>query len=136
LRAFLAAASGGDAKGLVELLAEDAVMISDGGADGVIDAGGFRNLPRPLRGAARIAAFVTTATRRNGGALRVEERSLNGRPAVVFFRGERPFAALLLAVADGKIRRVFFHADASRLRYLGEAPVEPGRPDAAHKSPE
>ena len=119
LRAFLAAARAGDAAALVELLADDAMMISDGGADGVTDAGGFRNLPRPLRGSARIAAFVTSAARRNGGGLRAEERHLNGRPAVVFFRGEQPFAAVLLAVAGGKIRRVFFHADASRLRYLG-----------------
>jgi hypothetical protein len=36
----------------------------------------------------------------------------------VFFRGEQPFAALLLAVADGKIQRVFFHADATRLRFV------------------
>jgi hypothetical protein len=98
-------------------LAEDAVMVSDGGEGGAaID--GFRNLPRPLVGRARIAAFVATATRRSGRRLRGEERQLNGRPAVVFFRGEAPFAALLLAVADGLIQRVFFHADPERLRYL------------------
>jgi RNA polymerase sigma-70 factor (ECF subfamily) len=124
LRAFLAAARAGDAAALLELLASDAVMVSDGGPDGVADAGGFRNLPRPLHGSVRIAAFVTSATRRNGGALRAEERTLNGRPAVVFFRGEQPFAALLVAVADGKIRRVFFHADTSRLRYLGDGATE------------
>jgi RNA polymerase sigma-70 factor (ECF subfamily) len=117
LHAFLAAASAGDAAALVELLADDAMMVSDGGSDGV-GIGGVRNLPRPLHGAARIATFVTRATRR-GGMLRVEERELNGRPAVVFFRDEQPFAALLIAVADGRIRRVFFHADTSRLRYLG-----------------
>lgn len=127
LRAFLAAAIAGNPTTLVGLLAEDAVMVSDGGADGVRDAGGFRNLPRPLRGPARIAAFITSATRRNGGALRVEERQLNGRPAVLFFRGDEPFAALLLAVADGKIRRVFFHADTSRLRYLGRPPSDDAR---------
>jgi hypothetical protein len=49
---------------------------------------------------------------------RLEERRLNGQPAIVLFRGEKPFAALLLAVADGKIRRVFFHADAERLDHL------------------
>ena len=121
LRAFLAAAGAGDTSVLVELLAEDAVMISDGGEGGAA-IGGFRNLPRPLVGRARIAAFVATATRRNGGWLRAEERQLNGRPAVVFFRDEAPFAALLLAVADGLIQRVFFHADAEKLRYLVGGP--------------
>ena len=118
LHAFLAAATAGDAHALVELLADDAIMISDGGAEGV-ETGGFRNLPRPLHGAARIASFVVMATQRNGAALRVEERSLNGQPAVVFFRGEEPFGALLVAVAEGQIHRIFFHADVARLRYLG-----------------
>jgi hypothetical protein len=30
-----------------------------------------------------------------------------------------PFAAILLGVTDGRIHRVFFHADVERLRYLG-----------------
>jgi RNA polymerase sigma-70 factor (ECF subfamily) len=120
LRAFLAAASAGDAAAVVELLADDAMLVSDGGSAGAT-LGGFRNLTRPLHGSARIAAFVTNAARRGGGggALRQEERVLNGRPAVVFFRGEQLFGALLLAVSDGKIRRVFFQADPARLRYLG-----------------
>lgn len=118
LHAFLTAATAGDAHALVELLADDAVLISDGGAAGVT-TGGFRNLPHPLHGAARIASFVVMATQRSGGALRMEERWLNGQPAVVFFRGEEPFGALLVAVAEGRIHRVFFHADAARLRYLG-----------------
>jgi RNA polymerase sigma-70 factor (ECF subfamily) len=118
LRAFLAAASAGDVSQLVGLLADDAVMISDGGPDGVT-TGGFRNLPRPLHGAARVAGFVAAASSRSGGGLRLEERLLNGRPAVVFWRGDAPFAALLLAVANGKVHRVFFHADAARLRHVG-----------------
>jgi RNA polymerase sigma-70 factor, ECF subfamily len=118
LRTFLAAAAAGDVKALVGLLAEDAVMISDGGPNGV-SAGGFRNLPRPLHGATRIAEFVAAATARNGGGLRVEERQLNGRPAIVFWRGDGPFAALLVAAAGGKIHRIFFHADTTRLRYVG-----------------
>jgi len=118
LQAFVTAASAGDIRALVELLADDAIMISDGGPEGRI-VGGQRNLPRPLRGAARIAAFVAAASTRSPGDLQVEEHELNGQPAIVFWRGERPFAALLLAVADGKIRRVFFHADLDRLRHLG-----------------
>jgi RNA polymerase sigma-70 factor (ECF subfamily) len=127
VHAFLQAAGAGDSRELVRLLADDAIMVSDGGAEGVSD-GRLRNLPRPLHGSARIAAFVAMATRRNGGALRPEERHLNGRPGIVFYRGEQPFAALQIAVADGKIRRVFFHADAARLRFLG---MPAGEGDAA-----
>ncbi|XYH95899.1 sigma-70 family RNA polymerase sigma factor [Sorangium sp. So ce1128] len=119
LRAFLSAASAGDTRALVELLADDAIMISDGGAEGRV-VGRQRNLPRPLHGAARIAAFVAaSAAAARDSELHIEEHQLNGQPAVVFWAGERPFAALLLAVADGKIQRVFFHADLTRLRRVG-----------------
>jgi hypothetical protein len=38
---------------------------------------------------------------------------------MVLYREGAPFAAILLGVADGRIHRVFFHADVARLRYLG-----------------
>jgi RNA polymerase sigma-70 factor (ECF subfamily) len=120
LDAFFHAASAGDVAGLVDLLAADAVMITDGGPEGRVFRG-LRNLRRPLAGAERIAAFVVAATRR--AVLDVEHRDLNGQPALVFYSDGRPFAAVLVAVGDGKIQRVFFHADLSRLRYLGH-----GRP--------
>lgn len=125
LQAFLAASSAGDTRALVALLADDATMITDGGAEGRVSRG-QRNLPQPLHGAARIAAFVVAATARTIGELQIEEHELNGQPAIVFWSGERPFAALLLAVADGKIQRVFFHADLDRLRYLGRRSATPG----------
>src|SRR5687768_14518173 len=57
LNAFLNAATAGDVPTLVELLAEDAIMITDGGVDGRT-VEGTRNLLRPLHGARRIAAFI------------------------------------------------------------------------------
>ena len=44
---------------------------------------------------------------------------LDGQPALVFYQENQPFAALLLAIANDRIHRVFFHADLERLRYLG-----------------
>jgi len=116
LHAFMAAANSGDASALVALLADDAIMISDGGVAGR-ETGGLRNLRRPLVGAARIAAFVVAATARSRD-LQIDERELNAQPAVVFWRGREPFAALLLAVERGRITRVFFHADRERLGHL------------------
>jgi len=116
LEAFLRAASAGDVAGLVDLLAADARAHHGRRSEGRA-VGRFRNLRRPLEGAGNIAAFVAATSR--GAALDVEQRELNGQPAVVFWRDDRPFAAILLAVADGKIQRVFVHADLNRLRYLG-----------------
>jgi len=117
LGAFMQAASSGDTGALAALLAEDAVLITDGGRDGR-RVGGLRNLPAPLRGADRIAAFIVAATARANAAASV--RDLNGQAALVI-RGEdgAPVAALLLGVADGRIHRVFFHADRTRLGALG-----------------
>ena len=116
LSAFTQAASAGDLQALVAMLAEDAVLITDGGPEGRRVAG-IRNLQAPLKGAARIAAFISATARSSD--LEAEVHELNGQPALVFYDNDGPFAALLLAVADDRIHRVFFHADLGRLRYLG-----------------
>jgi len=116
LDGFLASVSSGDVAGLIELLAHDAEIVTDGGSSGR-SVGQRRNLAQPLHGAARVAAFVVAAARNI--ELEVERRELNGRPGLVFYRGQAPFAALQLAVADGKVQQVFFHADLARLGHLG-----------------
>ena len=83
LMAFTKAARAGDVEGLVNLLAEDAVMITDGGPEGRrVD--GRRSLPVPLKGGAKIAAFVAASSRR-GGHYPIAIHELNGQPAVVFY---------------------------------------------------
>ncbi|MFT3926903.1 MAG: sigma-70 family RNA polymerase sigma factor [Myxococcales bacterium] len=123
LRSFMDAATLGDTRALVEMLADNAVMITDGGEQGRT-TNGVRNLPRPLEGAERIAAFVAHTTAKTAASLQIEDHELNGQPGVVFKQAGQPFAALLLEVDGGKIQRVYFHADLSRLRHLGE----PGLP--------
>jgi RNA polymerase sigma-70 factor, ECF subfamily len=117
LDAFVRAAIAGDVDAMVSVLASDAVMITDGGEHGT-NARGVRNLPEPLHGADRIAAFVVSVTRRNEGAFQPELRELNGQPALVLHVQDGPFAAMLLGVADGKVQRVFFQADPERLKRL------------------
>jgi RNA polymerase sigma-70 factor (ECF subfamily) len=91
-------------------------MITDGGAEGR-RVRGIR-LRAPLQGARRIASFVAATA--GSVDLESEVHELNGQPALVFYEGGAPFAALLLAVAeDNRIHRVFFHADLRRLRWLG-----------------
>jgi hypothetical protein len=60
--AFTQAASAGDLDALVAMLAEDAVLVTDGGAEGR-RAAGIRNLQAPLQGARRIAAFISATAR-------------------------------------------------------------------------
>jgi RNA polymerase sigma-70 factor (ECF subfamily) len=116
LTAFTQAARDGEMDALIAMLAEDAVMVTDGGPEGRRE-GRFHNLAKPLQGARRIAAFVFATAQSND--LAGEIHQLNGQPALVFYDGETPFAALLLGVAEGRIQRVFFHADVARLRHVG-----------------
>lgn len=119
LTAFAQAAFEGNIEALLGILAEDAVMITDGGPGGR-SVGGIRNLQAPLRGARRIAAFVSATARSQD--LQTGLRDLNGQPALVFFDHGSPFAVMSLGVADGRIHRVYFHADLDRLGHIG-APV-------------
>src|SRR5262249_32393383 len=99
LAAFTQAATTGDLDALVAMLADDAVMVTDGGPGGG-RVGGIRNLQAPLQGARKIAAFVAATARSSD--LEAEIHELNGQPAIVFYDEETPFAALLLAAADAR----------------------------------
>jgi RNA polymerase sigma-70 factor, ECF subfamily len=116
LAAFSQAARQGEMEALLGMLAEDAVMVTDGGTEGR-RVGAFRNLPKPLRGARQIAAFVSATAQSND--LTAEIHELNGQPGLVFYDGDVPFAALLLGIAGDRIHRVFFHSDLARLSHLG-----------------
>ena len=123
LAAFIAAAGAGRVDDLTALLAEDVELIADGGPDGAY-FGRVRNLPGPVVGAHKVAAFVAAATPQGAVESSVRECELNGQPAVVVLRDGRPYAAILIAVADGAIRQVFIHADPRRLERV--QPFDPG----------
>jgi RNA polymerase sigma-70 factor (ECF subfamily) len=117
LRAFLAASRDGNVDAIAALLADDAVLIADGGSAGVtID--GVRNLPRPVSGARRVAAAIV-ALSRHGAALERREWTVNSQPALVAFLNGLPVFVVLLAVKRGQIGSVFIHADPARLSHIG-----------------
>lgn len=119
LRAFVTATRDGDLDALAEVLAEDAVLVADAGPGGS-HFGRVRNLPGPLRGGTRIAAFVAAAMERGPGDLTMQERELNGGPALLVLRGGSPYAVFSVAVADDEIERIYLHADTHRLKHLAE----------------
>jgi RNA polymerase sigma-70 factor, ECF subfamily len=118
LMAFVGAANGGAQEPLLELLAEDAVLIADAGP-GDVRYGRIRNVGRPIVGRTKIAALMKAAARQEIPPAEFQERMLNGEPAAVGFRNGRAVVAILVSVADGKIRHVFLQADPERLQHLG-----------------
>jgi RNA polymerase sigma-70 factor (ECF subfamily) len=122
LLAFVRAVGDGDPSVLRDILAEDAVLVVDPGP-AEARFGKLRNIGRPVVGLRRIVALIQ-AFRSQEGAARFEyvERTLNGEPAVVAFLDGRPFTAVLVSVADGKVRHVFLQTDPERLRHLTARP--------------
>lgn len=118
LHAFLSASRDGNVKAIAQLLASDAMLIADGGPTGVT-IGGVRNLPRPVRGAHKVAAVVASLSRRAPVNLERRECTLNGQPALVAFLDGQPAFTILLGVANDHIRRVFICADPERLAHVG-----------------
>jgi RNA polymerase sigma-70 factor, ECF subfamily len=119
LTAFVQATTGGDQEALLDMLAEDAVLVADAGP-GVVRYRGIRNIGRPVVGRRKVAAVLGIVGRQSAGPeLAFHERMLNGQPAAVIFQGGRPVTAILVSVADGKVRHVFLHVDAARLGHVG-----------------
>lgn len=97
--AFFAAAAGGDLQGLMDLLAPDVVLLSDGG--GKVSAA-----LRPITGADKVARFLL-GIRPEGGYADAEWRPVNGVPSVVVRIGGHIDAVATGVVVDGKVSRLY-----------------------------
>jgi RNA polymerase sigma-70 factor (ECF subfamily) len=112
---FVAAARLGDVEGLLAMLAPDAVLVSDGGAD-------RRAARRPIVGRERVAALLRTVGPRVLVAGPIERRELNGEPGfVVCDPNDRVSVAVILEVAAGQITRVNWVSNPAKLRWTGTA---------------
>jgi len=120
LRAFIAASRDGNAEQMIRLLAEDATLVIDAGPTGK-RVGRIRSVGKPVQGAKRIAGLLSAVARAGGMGASVRECTLNGQPAIVALRVDgTPIAAVLISVADGRIRHIFVQLDEHRLGHLGE----------------
>jgi len=80
LRGFAAAVDSGDIAAMKSLLADDAVLIGDGG--GIVTS-----FPKPLRGGWRIAKLMFAGFRRYGAAQRLELAPINGEWGLLRYVG-------------------------------------------------
>ena len=111
---FFTAATGGDINTLMQLLAPDVTLWTDGG-------GKVRQATRPVTGAERVAKwFAGVATRSYEGVApedwRAEIVDLNGTPGVVFRGGGRVMATLTLDLDEqGRIAGIHNVANPDKL---------------------
>ncbi|WP_199493363.1 RNA polymerase sigma-70 factor [Marinitenerispora sediminis] len=117
---FLAACRDGDVAGLTELLAEDVVVVTDGG-------GRARAALRPVAGLDRAVRFLAGLGAMYAGA-RAEVASLNGGPGLVLYPGGAPavsgvpLAAAVVEAAGGRITRVLVVRNPDKLHMLRHVP--------------
>lgn len=112
LQGFMNAIRSGDLQGLVTLLAEDAVLTSDGG--------GKANAARkPLFGADLIARFLVNLTRlAAGGTWEIRLVEVNGRLGALNVFNGKLLSVVSLHVENGRIQRLYFVLNPDKLPEL------------------
>ena len=96
---FLAAVRGGDLRGLLDVLAPDVVLVSDGG--GVVAAA-----RHPIEGADRVGALLGGLVKQ-AGDLEAMPMWLNGAPAARFDLDGELNTVTSLVLEDGRITRIY-----------------------------
>ncbi len=105
---FLTATMNGDLASLMDLLAPDVVMQSDGG--GVVQAA-----RRPIVGADKVGRFMVGVHKRAPEDAHAYLANVNGQPALVVTSAGKPFAVVALDVEDGRISAMHFIVNPEKL---------------------
>ncbi len=113
LMGFIQAVRSGDQSALMELLAEDASLVADGGGKNP------RAATRPILGSQAVAQF---ATRINFSFLptgySVELSEVNSQPAVIVRDGKRALVVMTIEVEEQRVKTVRFMANPEKLGHL------------------
>jgi RNA polymerase sigma-70 factor (TIGR02957 family) len=105
---FLAAAVGGDLSALMEVLAPDVTLASDGG--------GITRAPRKtIHGLQRVARTLVTFAKRKPEDANAYVLQVNGGPGIVIFAGRAPLLAITLHLVDGLIETVHVVSNPEKL---------------------
>ncbi len=108
LREFLSACASGDATRFTALLAQDAVLYSDGG-------GKVRAALNPIVGAERVIRFLY-GVRTRIPSLSVEFAEVNGGAGAILLEGGRPYGVMSLDVSgEGRIVNLYFVINPDKL---------------------
>ncbi len=113
-RRFFEAVGAGSTDALVDLLAAEVVLYTDGGGRGPA-------FPQPIHGRESVMRIFSGYRPAALGAVEQRFAELNGQPGVVFLDAEaRAVAVIALDVADGQVIAVRAISNPEKLRHLGE----------------
>jgi RNA polymerase sigma-70 factor (ECF subfamily) len=105
---FLLACTTGNLQGLVQLLADDVVIYSDGGGKAAAAL-------RPLEGMDRASRFLAGVFKKAPAELRFQPVRVNDQPGFAVFAGEQLVTVLAFAVADGRIQQCYLIRNPEKL---------------------
>jgi RNA polymerase sigma-70 factor (TIGR02957 family) len=97
-----------DLQGLLDVLAPDVVLMSDGG-------GIRRAALRPVIGAEKVARFAISGLGRVEGTLTVDPTAVNGNPALVLRMNGELAGVMAIRVVDNRITSLYFVANPAKL---------------------
>ena len=116
---FLAACRDGDMEGLLDVLADDVTLTSDGGGQVVAAL-------RPIVTADKVARFLVGILRKAPENLRIERTTINGHPGLLAYQGDHLDSAWSFQVDDGHIQRVYVVRNPDKLRHLASRSTDVG----------
>jgi RNA polymerase sigma-70 factor (ECF subfamily) len=109
LQSFLSACALGDPSQLTSMLAEDAILYSDGG-------GKVAAALNPIAGADRVARFIAGIVKKGAASAHVEFVDVNGEPGALFLNEKQPASVLTIELGeDGLVTRVFIVRNPEKL---------------------
>ncbi|WP_280336318.1 RNA polymerase sigma-70 factor [Nocardia wallacei] len=111
VEAFRAALETRDLQGLLDVLAADVVVISDGG--GIKQAN-----PRPVIGAEKVARFIVTGLTKHNIALTVTTTAINAGPALALHIDGELDGVLAVRVEDTRITGLYFVRNPHKLTHI------------------
>jgi RNA polymerase sigma-70 factor, ECF subfamily len=111
-RELAVALVGGEVDQVIDLLAPDVVLVSDGGA-------ATRAARRPVVGPDRVARLVVNIAKRAvADGVRYERTRLNGLPGVVALVRDKPVLTMAVAVEDGRVSALYSVLNPEKLAAL------------------
>ncbi len=117
LEMFRRALEGGDLQDLLDVLAPDVVLLSDGG--GVKQAA-----LRPITGAERVVRFILGGSRKAEGVLTTDATVINGNPALFLRLDGGIDGVIAMRVDEGRITGLYYVRNPDKLsRVESETPL-------------
>ncbi len=117
---FLQACNDGDIDGLISLLREDIVMVSDGGGTSLtVNGRRIQALRKPLHGKETVAKFVITIlqnVQKYVPGFSTKIVLVNNMPSLACFTRGRPISLITLEIRNDVITNIFVHSNKEKLK--------------------